>query len=65
MYTSNKSGICGVIFCKQNNKWQAYIGLDNKQKHLGFFKEKENAIIARKKAELKYGFTLGYTKPGQ
>ncbi len=59
---ANKSGVCGVIFCKQNKKWQAYIGINNKQKHLGFFTNKVDAVKAREKAEIKYNFTLGYIK---
>lgn len=50
--SNNTSGIIGV--CKtRNDKWRAYIVKDNKQIHLGTFKNKHLAIIARLKAEKK------------
>lgn len=49
---SNKSGIPGVYFSK--NKWTAQISLDEKQIYLGSYDTKENAIQARKTAELQY-----------
>ena len=39
---------------KERNSWMAYIGIDNKVLHLGSFKNKEDAIAARKVAEEKY-----------
>lgn len=40
----------GVNFHKSNNKHRAYIG----NKHLGYFDDIEDAIKARKEAELTY-----------
>lgn len=59
-YQTNKSDVSGVNWCKNNGKWiwKAYICSEGKQIHLGYFNDKQNAIKARKKAELKYGFTL-------
>ena len=51
---NNKSGVTGVTWSKQMNKWKANIGVDNKLIHLGFFSDKEKAIEARKEAELLY-----------
>lgn len=47
----NASGYRGVTFNKGACKWKAYITLENKQKHLGYFPTKEEAIEARLKAE--------------
>jgi hypothetical protein len=43
------SGVVGVSFHKGNNRWTAKIG---KSTHLGSFATKEEAIAARKKAEV-------------
>lgn len=51
---NNTSGVCGVSWNKQRNKWEAHIRVDGKNKHLGLFINKEDAIIARLKAETKY-----------
>ena len=37
MQVNNKSGFKGVFWNKQAKKFQAKIGFDNRQKHLGFF----------------------------
>lgn len=52
--SNNTSGITGVRFSTQNNKWQAYIGVNGELIHLGFFNNKVQAIEARTKAEEKY-----------
>lgn len=61
----NKSGHVGVFWNKQKSKWQARIIINNKQIHLGFFAELNNAIDARKNANIKYGFhkNHGLNKP--
>lgn len=53
---NNTSGIKGVSWCKEKNKWQAKITVNHKQIHLGFFDEDhfEDAIKARQNAEEKY-----------
>ena len=53
---NNTSGYNGVTWCKQKTKWQAYIRINKILKHLGFFSNKNEAIIARKEADMKYGF---------
>ena len=50
----NKSGVKGVSFHKSTRKWNAYIGFKGRQIFLGRFKNKEDAIKARKEAEEKY-----------
>jgi len=46
---NNKSGIKGINWHKNNNKWQVSINVDGKQKYLGCFKDIE---IAKKVIEL-------------
>lgn len=48
----NKSGVIGVNLRKTS--WRAYITVEKKQKFLGNYKEKEDAIKARLLAENKY-----------
>ena len=53
---TNKSGYIGIDWNKAINKWHARIVVDGYRKHLGYFKNKEDAIIARKEASIKYGY---------
>lgn len=56
----NKSGTTGVFWNKKEGKWQATIDFQRKKIYLGQFKDLEEAIDARKMAELKYyGFHKG------
>lgn len=52
--TNNTSGVKGVTWNKRTNKWRAYIKYHQEQINLGYYIDKENAIEAREKAELKY-----------
>lgn len=54
MSSSNTSGAIGVSFNKRKNKWEAYISINQKKIHLGYFFKKSDAIKARKIAEEKY-----------
>ena len=54
MGTNNTSGNIGVSWNKEKQKWKAYITIGGKQIHVGYFVNKEDAIQARKAAELKY-----------
>jgi len=56
IHSSNTSGITGVCWCKSKNKWIARIHVHGKQCNLGAYKDKFEAICARKSAEFKYGF---------
>ena len=51
---NNKSGVVGVCWDKNNNCWLAQIGFNGQKIKLGRFKNKEDAIKARKEAEEKY-----------
>ena len=50
--SSNTSGITGVSFNKDTKKWRAYIYKNYINIYLGGFETKEQAIQARKNAEL-------------
>lgn len=50
----NKSGFIGVHWHKKQQRWHAYIRNDGKRIHIGSFVNKEDAIIARLHAEVKY-----------
>jgi len=50
----NTSGVTGVRFNKESQSWTAIIGYDRKSIFLGYFKSKDDAIIARRDAEKKY-----------
>lgn len=51
---NNKSGVSGVYQPKDENVWIAYITINKKRKHLGSFKNKNDAIKARLQAEAIY-----------
>lgn len=53
----NTSGVTGVSWHISQKKWSAQItDLSRKQKHLGYFNSKEEAIVARAAAEKEYGY---------
>jgi hypothetical protein len=45
----NTSGVKGVSFKKLRNKYEAYIKINNKQKHIGYYNSLEEAKEARQK----------------
>ena len=51
---NNTSGYHGVSWAKREQKWRARIKVDGKEKHLGYFNSKDEAIQAKKYAEEKY-----------
>ena len=51
---NNLSGISGVSWENDRQKWKAFIKIDKKDKRLGNFINKEDAIKARLEAEAKY-----------
>ena len=48
------SGIQGITFSKEHNKYRARITVKGKVIHLGYFKNLEDAIDIRKNAQIKY-----------
>lgn len=51
---NNTSGTTGVYWNKRDKKWYARITVDYKNINLGYFDNIDEAIIARKTAEIKY-----------
>jgi hypothetical protein len=51
---NNKSGVSGVCYHNVLHKWEAYINHNKKNKYLGIFNTKEEAVEARRQAELLY-----------
>lgn len=54
--SNNTSGFHGVSWNKRLGYWGASIYHEGKKKHLGWFKYKQDAVIARKEAEIKYNY---------
>lgn len=52
--SDNTSGHKGVGWAKREQLWRAYININGKTKSLGYFKELDEAIKARKDAERLY-----------
>lgn len=52
----NKSGCVGVCLHKPTGKWIASIGHNARNVHLGYFENFDEAVYARKSAEVKYGY---------
>lgn len=50
---SNTTGVTGVHFSSKNNLWLSYITFKKERCYLGYFKNKEDAIKARREAEEK------------
>ena len=53
---NNTSGVMGVSYSKSRGKWEAYIKINQRRKHLGRYYTKREATRARRKAERDYGF---------
>lgn len=63
MTTRNKSGVMGVHWCKKDKRWVAQISIGNRSKHLGQYREIEDAVVARKTAERDLGFHKNHGRP--
>lgn len=61
----NKSGVSGVHWSKTANKWVVQIRDHGKARHVGFFERLEDAAVARKTANQKYGYHGGHGKQKQ
>ncbi len=51
MSTLNTSGINGIAWVEGKTKWKAFIGINGKTKHIGYYNTKNDAISARKEKE--------------
>ena len=56
MSKNNTSGQLGVYWCNTRAKWVSKIGVNSKNVTLGYFVDKDDAIAARKAADIEYGF---------
>lgn len=61
-YKNNVSGVNGVSWDKKPGKWKAYIGVNGRPKHLGYFDKLEEAVSVRKAAEIEYGYHAEHGK---
>ncbi len=52
--TCNTSGVTGVGWHATTSKWRSRIHVNRKFVHLGYFTEFEDAVAARRAAEMKY-----------
>jgi hypothetical protein len=50
----NKSGHIGVSWLKSHNAWTVYVKVNKKNNWLGYYKDLDEAIAARKAGEQKY-----------
>ena len=62
MQCNNKSGFNGVCWNKATKKWHPQIRFNGKRIHLGLFANKDDAIAARIKANIKYGYSEQHGK---
>jgi hypothetical protein len=46
---NNKSGMKGIHWNKEKHRWCVQVCYDYKTQHIGYFKDKKKALIARKK----------------
>jgi len=53
---NNKSGMNGVFWEKRACKWRVEIKINYKNIFLGYFTDKQEAIVARENANIKYNF---------
>lgn len=53
---NNTSGVVGVLWNKRDRVWRAQIRVSGVSRHLGSFKNKDDAIAARADAEHVFGF---------
>lgn len=56
LHKNNISGYTGIYQSKGDKKWEVEIKVDGKTKYLGRFRNLEEAVIERKKAEVFYRF---------
>ena len=62
LQSNNKSGVNGVHWISTAKRWAAVINIEGKRIGLGWYRNKEDAIQARKEANLKYGFSPNHGK---
>ncbi|EKF16854.1 HNH endonuclease signature motif containing protein, partial [Nitratireductor pacificus] len=53
---NNKSGVAGVYYSKELKKWRVWISEEGRNRYLGSFETKEEAIMKRKAFEAALGY---------
>lgn len=61
-HKNNKSGVTGVFFRKDTEKWKSTINISGRQVTIGYFENKKEAIIARKQAEIDNSYHINHGK---
>lgn len=54
LFRNNSSGAKGVSWNKRVNKWQVYVGVNRKIKHLGYFEDFQLAELVAQEARQKF-----------
>ena len=54
--STNKSCVTGVFWTARSKKWRAYICVNSRLKHIGYFDNFNDAVAARKEAERHHGY---------
>lgn len=54
--SNNTSGVMGVAWIERLHKWRARIRINGKLTHIGMFVDFDDAVTARKSAEVEAGF---------
>ena len=62
--STNTSGHIGVSLDARLNKWVSYIKVSGVKKHLGCFALMDDAVLARKNAETRFGFHRNHGRMG-
>lgn len=57
---TNTSGCLGVRWVEEKQKYRVEVGEDGKRKHIGFYADKLNAMIARDAASRALGYASGH-----
>lgn len=55
-HSSNTSGVTGVHWWRTRGCWAVRIYKNNKPIHVGYFSDFNDAVVARKNAEMQYGY---------
>ena len=53
---TNRSGVSGVSYSERRRKWHAYIQVNRRKHHVGFFENFSEAGSARQSAQIRFGF---------
>jgi len=61
---NSTSGVLGVVYKNNKNKWDARIYINKRQKHLGSYDDFFEAVCRRKSAEIKHGYHKNHGRPG-